>query len=377
MRRLTQEEFVSKAKSVFPKYDYSLVVYVNNKEKVTIICPLHGKFEVRPDCLLKGTGCPKCGGTKKMTTEEFIEKARMVHGDYFNYDKTKYINSNEKVVITCPIHGDFEMKANNHLYGQNCPKCRKDKLTHPITLLPKVNKSTHKLTTSSFIERCKNKWGDRYTYENVLYERSNKFVSITCREHGDFSVTPNHFLAGRGCPKCGGCHRLTTSDFVEKASIIHGNKYDYSFTNYVNTHNLVKIVCPKHGVFLQSPANHLKGENCPQCNQSKMEEKVMNALKEHYIRFDQQKKFIWLKKLSLDFYLPDFNIAIECQGIQHFEPIDFFGGEKGFQEQIKRDKIKNELCNKHGIKIIYYADYDFYFPIDVKHNLMELLESLK
>lgn len=206
-RKNTQSEFIQKAISRWgDRYDYSNVVYVNNKTDVEIICKEHGPFMKRPDLFLLGTGCPKCSRTKKSTTEEFIEKANYVHNGFFSYDKTVYTTSGNKVIVTCPYHGDFEVKANNHLNGCNCKKCSEDGFTHKITKLVKDSASTKTYDTYEFIRRAKVKWGDRYTYDNVVYTKNNKHVNVTCRKHGDFSVTPNHFLSGRGCPHCSKNH---------------------------------------------------------------------------------------------------------------------------------------------------------------------------
>lgn len=149
--------------------------------------------------------------------------------------------------------------------------------------------------------------------------------------------------------------------FIECANKTHNNKYNYSKVEYVNNKTKVCIICPEHGEFWQAPHSHLKGKGCPICSESKLEKKVRNFLIENKIKFETEKTFEWLKnegQLRLDFYLPDYNIAIECQGIQHFKPIDFAGkgiewAKKILKENKKRDLIKKKLCEEHDIKIIY------------------------
>ena len=112
------KEFIAKAKAVHgDKYDYSKVNYVNSFTKVTIICPKHGEFEQTPNLHLKSQGCPNCYGNKKMTIEEFIKRAKEVHGDKYDYSKVKYVNALTKVTIICPIHGEFEQTPAKHLLG--------------------------------------------------------------------------------------------------------------------------------------------------------------------------------------------------------------------------------------------------------------------
>ena len=373
MNKLTRNEFIEKCVNIHKdKYDYTKVEYINNKTKVCILCPEHGEFWIRPNDLLSGSGCPKCGGTKKLTTDEFIKKAKIIHNNFFSYEKTIYINSNEKIIVTCPIHGDFEVKANNHLNGVNCKQCQRDGITHDIIKLKQKNKTTKTYDTDEFINKAKQIHGNKYDYSKTEYTDNRTKICIICNEvdefnikHGEFWQTPNKHLSGRGCAKCSKNYKYDTNEFINKAKQIHGNKYDYSKTNYISTHSNVIINCPEHGKFLQSPANHLKGQGCPKCEQSSLESILAFFLKENNINFEQQKTFEWLKynkHMYLDFYLPDYNIAIECQGIQHFKPTGF--GEKNqdtIQEMFKqtqiRDNLKKQLCIENNIKL-YYFNYN-------------------
>lgn len=124
--RKTTEEFIVQAKEVHgDKYDYSLVEYSNAKSKVSIVCKEHAEFSQKANHHLRGVGCPKCFGTVKKTTEDFVEDARTVHGDKYNYSKVLYVTAGSKVVITCSIHKDFSQSPNHHLHGGGCPKCAK------------------------------------------------------------------------------------------------------------------------------------------------------------------------------------------------------------------------------------------------------------
>ena len=123
-RRLTNDEFVEKARKVHgDKYDYSKVNYVTSTKKVIIICPTHGDFEQTPERHLRGRGCQKCGGTQKLTLNDFLNKAKEIHGDRYDYSKVEYINSITKVCIVCPTHGEFWQTVGNHLSGHGCPIC--------------------------------------------------------------------------------------------------------------------------------------------------------------------------------------------------------------------------------------------------------------
>jgi hypothetical protein len=247
--RKSTEDFIREAKEVHGnKYDYSKVEYKGTKEKVAIICSTHGKFFQNPDSHLSGNGCPKCGGTTKLTVEEFIKKSKEVHGDKYDYSKLEYKNSTTKVCITCPNHGDFFQTPNNHLRGQGCSRCC----------------GGIKSTTENFIKKAREVHGDKYDYSKVEYKNSTTKVCIICPNHGDFFQTPSSHLNGKGCSKCG-LRTLTTDWFIGKSIEVHGDKYDYSKVKYNGTKEKVCIICPEHREFYQTPNSHLQGKGCPRC----------------------------------------------------------------------------------------------------------------
>ena len=289
---------------------------------------------------------------KRFTKETFIEKAKAIHGDKYDYSKVNYVNSVTKVCIVCSEHGEFWVRPADHIHSKvGCPRCS----------------GVKKSNTEEFIEKARKKYGDKYDYSKVNYVNSKTKVCIIChekdvfgKEHGEFWERPNDHLTGYGCPKCGQNHIPTTSEWVEMARLVHGDKYDYSKVNYVDAVTKVCIVCPEHGEFWQRPANHIHlGAGCPDCNsnaKSRMEEKVFNKINELDIKIERQKTFDWLKykrNLYLDFYLPTEKLAIEVQGDQHFVPIEKFGGMTDFELRKKRDYYKKKLCEEHGIKIFY------------------------
>ena len=254
--KLTKSEFVERAKKVHgEKYDYSKVSYKNNSTKVCIICKEseHGEFYQRPVDHIKGNGCPKCSGNAKLTTVEFVLRARGVHGDKYDYSKVSYKNNSTKVCIICKEseHGEFYQTPDCHLIGNGCPKCS----------------NNVKLTTKKFIERSREVHGDKYDYSKVKYKDSSTKVCIICKEseHGEFYQVANTHLRGSGCPKCKGGVRLTTGKFIDKAKSMHGDKYDYSEVEYKSSSTAIKIFCKIHGYFNQIPAAHLQGRGCPKC----------------------------------------------------------------------------------------------------------------
>lgn len=174
-----------------------------------------------------------------------------------------------------------------------------------------------------------------------------------------------------------------TQKFIKKARQIHGDRYDYSKVEYVNANTKVCIICPEHGEFWQRPDDHLQGQGCPVCNSSKLEFEIFNFLSNHNISFKRQKKFEWLinektgYNLYLDFYLPDYNIAIECQGEQYYE--DTWGNNKLEYVQ-NNDKQKYLKCIDNNVKILYYTSDKIkrrYSLTNVIVKKSELLKTIK
>lgn len=287
--------------------------------------------------------------SRKKTKEEFIVEARKIHGEKYNYEKSAYKSTHSKMLIVCPIHGDFSQAAHEHLKGQGCPKCKA------------ANMQQIKCdSTGSFIEKAQNIHGKQYSYEQVEYKDSKTPVIIICSIHGKFFQKPNDHLNRCGCPKCAiENKKKTLEEFIKESKLLHGDKYDYSKVNYINTETKVCITCPRHGNFWMTPHNHLQHRGCPKCKQSKMEIFVEKCLKDNGVEYETQKKFEWLGKQRLDFYLPHYKTAIECQGIQHFIPTDFGNklksSEEIFEEIRRRDKTKNDKCRKNDIKLLYFT----------------------
>lgn len=286
---------------------------------------------------------------KKLTNNEFIAKARIKHNNKYEYSNAKYINSHTPIIIICPIHGSFLQIPNNHLQGQGCPKCAKEKRVK--TLLSCADKFINK---AKKIHLNKN-----YDYSKVLYINSQTSVAIICPIHGKFWQTPNNHLSGKGCPKCAKeGKKKSTKTFIAEAKIVHKDtKYNYSETIYINNKTPVKIICQEHGAFWQKPSKHLQGQGCPKCKISHLENKTEIILNKYNIPYEYQKKFDWLissknRQMSLDFYLPNHNVAIECQGVQHYKATGIFTNNMVNEIQ-HRDYLKKRLCEKHDIQIIF------------------------
>jgi hypothetical protein len=347
----TTNEFIQKAKEVHgEKYTYDRTEYINGEFKLTITCNKHGDFLQIPESHLQGRGCPKCGGSQKLATNDFINRAKEIHNNKYNYDKVNYINSQTKVSIGCQIHGYFEQIPKTHLEGSGCTECSRS--------------SSKKLISEEFIEKAKKVHGDEYDYDNVIYVHSKSKINITCRSHGDFKQVPNNHLQGQGCPLCSGFEHLTTERFIEKAKKIHGDQYEYNKVSYVNIKNEVIITCRFHGDFNQVPDNHLRGQGCRSCRISRGELKIQHYLKRRDILFEEQYTFgdcIDKRQLPFDFAI-FFNNKIgliEYQGEQHYKKVNFGGKDILIESIKKRDEIKAAYAKRNGIPLLLISHLEF------------------
>lgn len=360
--KYTNEEWIKLAKEKYPQFDYSKVNYINKETKVIVVCnnkdcdgKIHGEFSVYPNAFLRGENkCVKCIKEEKRIQKQndFILKSQILNNNKYDYSKVSYNGANTKVCIICPDHGEFWQTPTNHLHGCKCPKCAIDNNRMMYDIKKREFYGT-------FIERAKKIHNDKYSYDKVIYNGNENKVIITCPEHGDFEQTPHSHLAGGGCPKCAKnkmveAIRLTQEEYINRVRYVHRyNNYDFTKVLYNTYESDVTVTCLKHGDFIIKAGSLLNGHGCPVCRLSKLEISVRNVLIENKIKHESQKRFKeWLGSQSLDFYIEGLNIAIECQGMQHFK------NERRYQklnEIQERDERKKRLCKENGVHLIYYV----------------------
>ena len=306
--------------------------------------------------------------------EMFIEKANKVHHNYYDYSKVEYINSNTKICIFCPKHGEFWQRPGSHLHGTKCPMCGYE------------DRKNSNLTTTGFIKKSKSIHGDKYDYSKVEYKNNKTKVCIICPIHGEFWQRPdNHTFLKQGCPICGKekmskklSKSLTYNNdiFIEKARKIHGDKYDYSKVEYIDSKHRILIVCPLHGEFWQFPGNHINaGRGCPECGRLSMissklkskEQFVEDANKVHDNIYDYSKfQYINNKTKSI--------IICPIHGEFWQTPAHHLGGcgcpkcksskgERTIRQFLKTNGISfNEQHRFTKCKNILPLPFDFYLP---------------
>ena len=301
----TLESIVAQFPNVIKeRYDFSEAIYTAALKPISNIkCPHHGMFSQYSAQLRKdGSGCPKCGGEKRVKSQrlschEFIEKVRGVHGDKYDYSKTKYVKMVQKVQVTCREHGDFTISPIKHFYGgQGCPECGA------------------KLR------------GKRKGNKNVGAAAAKTSIA----KHGAL--------------------------FEKKASVVHGNKYDYTEADYTGAKEKITVLCAKHGEFRTGAWDHInKGTGCPQCSHhlSKQED-ALHAFCSIFTTAEQRNRSIIGPK-EIDIYLPEHKLAIEYCGMYWHSHTDRDDERKNKRRHFE----KHELCRKAGIRLItiFEADY--------------------
>lgn len=242
---------------------------------------------------------------RRLTQDEFIKKATELHNGRYDYSKTVYVRSADKIEVLCPIHGSFMVTANNHVSKSNlcgCPACYGNK----------------KITLTDFLLRAKVMHGGKYDYSRVIIDNSQENITVICPEHGEFEQTVTRHLSGRGCQVCGGTKRQKTSSLLSKAVRVHQGMYDYSKVPH-NAKALddVTIICPKHGEFTQKLKQHIsRGYGCSQCGQkSKLEQEIADFLSLYTTVERRNRKIIAPREI--DIWLPEYNMGIEFHGLYH------------------------------------------------------------
>lgn len=433
MKKLNQEEFEKRCKEIYgDRFTFEKAVYKNDATRVTLFDTLKNQYvKLLPGNIYKGRVMTK---NKRYNTENFIKWSKEIFGDLFTYEKTVCNKSSDYVIITCKKHGDFKKKAYAHInQKQGCPFCSDNFRTKEMIIkeskevfgdeydyslvedaLPntkiKIICPKHGVFEKTPYEHINKKIGCPYCAKekrrkslddfikgaNLIdrnidiidnYESMSKPLKFKCKNCGyEWETLPSKIQAGEGCPKCANKIKPTKEEIIKKAREIHGEKYDYSLVNMEEAtnenHYKIKIICPEHGIFEQPYHSHLNGASCPLCHESKLERKTRLMLENNSIKYIPYWKTNDLKNtlpLSLDFYLPEYNIGIECQGRFHFEPINALGGIEAYNKQHENDIIKNNFCKEHNIKLLYYTedDYDNFLGEKLYKNTDDILKEIK
>lgn len=289
---------------------------------------------------------------KIKTLEEFLIEAKRIRPELDFSLVTEYLGNDVKIKVICHEkdyvgreHGVFEITPANLLNGKSCPKCKGKGFTSEDRKL-----------------FCAKKHNNKYDYSKSDFSNVKKKTIVICKEHGEFEINfDDHFNKGVKCKYCSYPVRDLES-FRKEASKIHKDFYSYDNSIYIDSHTNLEITCPIHGNFPQTPNAHLNGQGCPKCANGRvvLEDDINKLLNENNIIFIHNKRPTWLRtnskgQLSLDFYLPEIKLGIECQGKQHFG-LGGWSKNFDFEAQFKRDEWKMEQCKANDVKLVYFAN---------------------
>ena len=318
----------------------------------------------------------------KQTQEQIIERFRLVHGLRYDYSKMSYKTATKKVLIVCPIHGEFFQSPYLHYNGAGCNKCAET-----------LRSNSKRKSLENFIEKLNKKQSkefvDSLDFTNCIYTDSQTSIkNIKCKKSGTiFTARPSQILRGHCCRTCPLTrrHKQFSEHFFENCKRVHGSRYDYSKSVYINGMKPIIIICKYHGEFSQRPHTHASdrghGSGCPTCSASRGEVKIELFLKQNNIEHIYQHKVKIDNQVHwYDFYIPEKNLIIEFHGRQHYKLTPFWGeggGKRALENRKHRDKIKTQWCNANDVNllVIPYTKYDKIDDI-LNKNLLSDKQSL-
>lgn len=361
---MKSDQFIIKARQKHGElYDYSNVIYKNANTPVSIICPIHGEFKQRPSAhLTQGQGCPTCGLLKRKhpnqkSSDTFIEEAKQKWGSQYDYSLTQYINKETKITYICPKHGEITQKPYLHL-KHGCPFC--------------AGRGINKYSTESFIKRAREVHGLLYDYSKVELDSVADDITIICKTHGEFTQpAKNHINLKNGCPQCNGGVKIDTTEYIRRAKEKHGDKFDYSLTEYSKAHEPINITCSIHGSFQQLAYMHQTLHSCPYCvaelTSSYAEKELCDFIRGYFggkIICNDRKTFGYKE---IDILMPELGLRIEFHGnYWHTEAI--VGKNHHF--------LKADLAIKNNIRLIQIFEHEWNEKRDiVKSRIKSLLRA--
>lgn len=361
-KRLDPIEAIEYLKERFPQYDFNKAVYTKTCEKITVICPEHGEFQVTYNNMKsKGKGCAKCNGGVKYTQEDALNKLIKIFPNY-TFEKFVYQGPSKPATITCKIHGDVTKVYYYLSKGAGCTKCG-DLKTIP-------HRKTKVKPLSEAIQELKEKYPDISFDKFDVKDKKARGV-LECSKHGIFTSTvENMFIANYPCQYCTG---MRNQDPVQELKDL-GTKFDFSKFEYITSKKRSIVICPEHGEFEDSYFNIMIANQgaiiCPVCNpigsHSKKEYDIFESLviKYPYLNIEQANRRIvyndYTKRfLELDIYLKDINLAIEFNGTYwHSDEVIKYRASR-FNSAEEYHNYKFEKCKEKDIYLHFITEEEY------------------
>lgn len=340
VKRKTDEQFKQEVYALEGNEYVFLEPYVNTQTKLRI---KHNKcgniYEVTPGNFLEGRRCPYCSGLIKKTDTQFKREIYTLVGDEYTF-LDRYVNAGTKLRVKHNKCGSiYEVRPCFFLRGNRCPYCA----------------GLVKKTDEEFQQEVFSLVKNDYTFLDKYVNAKTK-LRVRHNECGNiYEVQPDNFIHGKRCPYCFGGIKKTDTQFQHEIHILVGNEYTF-LDKYINNHTKLRAKHKECGnVYEVRPNDFLNGKRCPFCNSPKGETIINKILDTFNLNYETQQTFDDLMDktyLSYDFYIPDQNILIEYQGIQHYQPVDIFGGDDQFVIQQKHDQMKLDYAKEHGYNLI-------------------------
>ena len=373
--------------------------YKNSHSKLTVVCLKCGNTFTKIACDILTSSHGGCSCYRKKKEAKAIIPKEKVKKQSPRLRSVESVKSeiNERYPTIDIGYSDYKNTYSTYLKCK-CKSCGKEFIRKANTFLQTKNLSPcprckygDKFVVKDiedFLDAANKKHGGKYDYSKFVYTNSDTKGIVICHEkdkfgieHGEFLVTPHAHIGSMqsGCPKCSNKHRYTIEEWKREAEFIHGGKYDYSMvTEYKGAKEKLPIICHEtdrfgveHGLFYISSNGHLTGQGCPKCATSHGEMEIKHMLDNSGFDYVWQYKDKWLGRLTLDFYIPQYKIGIECQGMQHYRPVKYWGGDVSFQKVVARDEKKLDLCKENNVTLLYYSDV--YESENIAKNTDELL----
>lgn len=373
--KLNLDDFIKRSNKKHNfKYDYSQTVYKGTRERVDIVCPIHGLFSQNAKNHLDGYGCAECGkdlaaeklhernSKTSFTPEKFKEESVRRYGEVVEYDLSNFTTTRGDVRLKCPHHGWFVVRAHTHLYGKNrtaCPNCGKGRLT-----------------SSQIKEQAAQKHGSKFDYSLITDNLAlGSRVTVVCPDHGKFNTTLKSHLNGKDCPTCEKKEREAKREarakklaearearrkkaeacFIQQAIEVHDGRYTYENFKYEIGNKYAVITCSKHGDFKQQMQAHIrKGRGCPECGA----EESCGWSKESYVEM----------------------CRIRSKGLSTLYAVTMTSSsELFFKVGITHKTVKERFANKedapYDVKELYTVTDDASYIYDLEKRLHKLLKK--
>lgn len=325
------------------KRNYELLTrkYKNNKQNLILMCPQGHLLEVRFDEFKNGNKRCHCENKRTKLSKDYILEY------IYKYLNSRVINFRINkgmwyLTIICNKRHIYETMWENIKDGCRCPHCHGNFKFKYKNLKTIIEKEGYILLT-----------------EEKDYSNLQTYITIQCNNSHMYTTKAYVFKQGNRCPHCNGNGRHSY-EYVNR--YIEENGYFLLDDKYINNSTKLSIKCSKNHIFYMSFNNFKEGNRCPICNHTSGENKIAIFFENNDIKFVEQYRFEdckFYKTLPFDFYLPDYNILIEYDGIQHYKIVKHFGGFDGFINTKIRDTIKNEYCKRNNIKLIRIPYWEF------------------